>query len=430
MLQFEIGVAILLAAGFLCTKPEYGIFLYGFALGFPDLALPLGTAINLRLDDMLILLFLIRFALWAPAPLSPAQRKIFGWQMLLLAACLLSAGYEALDGSAPPIYETAKMAGCALILFVLPRLVQTRRRIGFLVSGLVCGGAALALQIVHRVGGNSANLQSNFQEFKSAAAFATWNPNTMGQASILMVFAAGLGGVLFAESRLGKLFWPCLALGFAMIPSMVFVRGTTLSIAAGILLYCCLARHWNWILVFLLLCLSVVFFVRASNPQLFAGATQVDLSTGEGLSHRLDRWEVAIGAISSKPILGQGFGQEWVYLSGIGSEGRAHNAYLTVWLEMGIGGLALLIAVIGQIGLVGLALYRQAQFRLQGALLLSLLFAICLDSFGLSTLYWEKLPTIAIAMGVAVVGICEREIFETAPQEEHALGLQTQPQHS
>jgi hypothetical protein len=57
-----------------------------------------------------------------------------------------------------------------------------------------------------------------------------------------------------------------------MVSSMVFVRGTTLSVAAGILFFCFLARYWNWILVFLLLCLSVVFFVRATNPQLFAGS--------------------------------------------------------------------------------------------------------------------------------------------------------------
>ncbi|MBZ5661868.1 MAG: O-antigen ligase family protein [Acidobacteriia bacterium] len=430
ILELELGVAALLAGGILCAKPEYGLFVYGLALGFPDLAFPLGTAINLRLDDVLILLFLIRSVLWMPIPLAPGQRKIFGWQALLLAACLLSAGYETLGGAPPPTYETAKMAGCAVILFVLPRLLQSERRLGFLIAGLVSGGAALAIQIVHRLGGSSANFQSNFQEFKSAAAFATWNPNTIGQASMLVVFAAGLGGILFAKSRPGKLFWPCLAVGFALVPSLVFVRGTTLSIAAGILLFCCLARFWNWVVVFLLLCLSVVFFVRATNPQLFAGATQVDLSTGEGLSHRLERWEVAIGAIGAKPIAGQGFGQEWVYLSGIGSEGRAHNAYLTVWLEMGIGGLALLLAVVCQIGVEGFSLYRQPQFRLQGALLLALLTALCLDSFGLPTLYWEKLPTIAISVGVALVGICERKVFEPALREERAHGLESLPQHS
>jgi O-antigen ligase len=430
ILDLEIAIAFLLAGGILCAKPEYGLFLYGFALGFPDFAFPLGTAINIRLDDVLILLFLIRTVLWKPAPLATGQRKIFGWQALLLAACLLSAGYEFAAGNPPPIYETAKMIGCAAILFVLPRMVQSERRLRFLIAGLVCGGAALAIQIVHRVGDSSANLQANFQEFKSAAAFATWNPNTIGQASMLVVFAAGLGGIVFSQSRAAKLFWPSLAIGFALVPSLVFVRGTTLSIAAGFVLFLCLSRLWNWVLVFSLLCLSVVLFVRATNPQLFAGATQVNLSTGEGLSHRLDRWEVAIGAIGAKPIAGQGFGQEWVYLSGIGSEGRAHNAYLTVWLEMGIGGLALLLAVVCQIFLQGMSLYRQPRFQWHGALLLALLFAICLDSFGLPTLYWEKLPTISISLGLAVLGICERKLYAPARDEELAQVLESLPQHS
>jgi hypothetical protein len=108
ILEFEIGVAILLAGGILCAKPEYALFLYGFALGFPDIAFPLGTAINLRLDDGLILLFFIRLVIWTPAPLAPGQRKILGWHVLLLLACLVSAGFESAGGTPPPIYETTK----------------------------------------------------------------------------------------------------------------------------------------------------------------------------------------------------------------------------------------------------------------------------------------------------------------------------------
>lgn len=72
-LWFEIGVAGLLGLVFLWAKPEYGLFLYAFALGFPDFAYPLGTTINIRVDDVLILLFLARVFLWTPAPLSRGQ---------------------------------------------------------------------------------------------------------------------------------------------------------------------------------------------------------------------------------------------------------------------------------------------------------------------------------------------------------------------
>src|SRR6267143_3537982 len=87
----EIGIAILLLFAVFSIKPEYGLFLYGLALGFPDTAIPLGTTINLRLDDGLIVFFLLRSLLWSPAFLTPGQRSIFKWQACLAAVCLLSA---------------------------------------------------------------------------------------------------------------------------------------------------------------------------------------------------------------------------------------------------------------------------------------------------------------------------------------------------
>ncbi|MGH9679302.1 MAG: hypothetical protein ACRD4Y_05080, partial [Candidatus Acidiferrales bacterium] len=190
--EIEIGLAILLAVWALWSKPEYALFLYGLALGFPDLAFPLGTAINIRLDDVLLILFLARSFLWIPAPCAKGQRKILIWEALFLTFCLGSAAIETARGIPPPPYEFAKMLGCALILLVIPRMVQSEKRLRFLTSGLVCGGIALAAQIFHHLGASSADIQANFQEYKSAAAFATWNPNTIGQAAMLAAFAAGL----------------------------------------------------------------------------------------------------------------------------------------------------------------------------------------------------------------------------------------------
>jgi len=205
-LDFEIAMAILLVLWVLCAKPEYGLFLYGLALGFPDVAIPLGTTINIRLDDCLMLFFLLRCVLWTPAPLAAGQRKVLGWQALLLAVCFLSAVFEFAVGTPPAAYETVKMVGCAAIILVLPRLVQSERRLRFLIVGLACGGIALALQIVEHLGSSSANRSANFQEYKSAAAFMTWNPNTIGHAAMLVVFASGLGWIVFQRSRPGRIF--------------------------------------------------------------------------------------------------------------------------------------------------------------------------------------------------------------------------------
>ena len=195
---------------------------------------------------------------------------------------------------------------------------------------------------------------------------------------------------------------------------MVFARGTSLSIAAGYMLFLCLARRWKLALIFAVIAASALMYLRAANSSLVDSAARVDIATGEGFSHRFDRWEMAFQAIKTKPLVGYGFGQEWALLSGLGSEGRAHNAYMTIWLELGIGGLALLLATIYQFVSHGFSLYKLPESQLCGALLLALTVAICLDSLGLPTLYWEKLPTIALTIGVALVGIREKVPLEVA----------------
>jgi O-antigen ligase len=281
-----------------------------------------------------------------------------------------------------------------------------------------------------RLGTSSSNGFANFQQLKGAATFSTWNPNTIGQATVLLVFAAGLGGIFLSKTLTNRILWPSLAVGFALVPAMVFVRGTSLSIVAGFILFLCLVRRWKWLLMFAAACLSVALYLHSLDRQLVEDATNVNLTTGEGFSHRFERWDMALRAIQTEPLLGQGFGQEMTYLSLIGSEGRAHDAYLTVWLELGLGGLLLFLAAIFQFVRAGFFLYGNPRFQPQGALILALIFALALDSLGLSTLYWEKLPTIALSLAVAVVGMCERNDLEFAERENRILAYEPFAQHS
>jgi len=426
----EIGIAILLLFAVFSIKPEYGLFLYGLALGFPDTAIPLGTTINLRLDDGLIVFFLLRSLLWSPAFLTPGQRSIFKWQAFLAAACALSALVGFARGTPPPGYETIKMIGCLAILSALPRVLQSERRLRFLAAGLMCAGIALIVQIMQKLESNPANFLGSFQELKSAAAFTTWNPNTIGQASMLLVFTAGLGWIAFRQSRINNGLWLGFATAFSLIPALVFSRGAGLSIAAGYVLFLCLVRCWKFALVFLVIGVSILGYVRSVDTELVDSATRVDFTTGEGFSHRFDRWDMAMEAIRSDPFLGHGFGQEWTYLSGIGSEGRAHNAYMTVWIELGLGGLALLLAATYRFVSSAVSLYKDSEFQMCGALLLALSLTVCLDSFGSVTLYWEKLPTIALSIGIALIGICERDRLCVAAQNAYAPAYEVLPERS
>jgi O-antigen ligase len=430
ILWFEAGAAVLVGVVLLWARAEYALFLYAFALGFPDFAYPLANTINIRADDILILLLLARTVLWAPAPFSKGQRNIFIWQTFFLLACLLSIAVETAQGTIPDGYASVKMAGCAVIVLVLPRLVQTRRRLGFFLAGLMCAGVALVIQVFLHLGTSSPDDYANFQQMKDAATFTTWNPNTIGQAAVLLTFAAGLGGIIFSKTVAGRILWPCLAMGFAIVPALVFVRGTTISIAAGIILFLSMVRRWKWLVVFAAAFLSVIILLRSLDRSLLKDATTLNMTTGEGFSHRFERWDMAFQAIQKSPLLGQGFGQELNYLRLLGSEGRAHDAYLTIWIELGLGGLLLFLAAIFQFVRGGWVLYRNRRFRFQGALIVALTFAMGLDSLGLSTLYWEKLPTISLSLALIVVGMCERKDPETVVKKVHMLAYEPFTQHS
>jgi hypothetical protein len=165
------------------------------------------------------------------------QKSIFTWQALFFLACIVSIIVETARGTPPGGYETAKMAGCAAIVLAIPRLVQSERRLRFLVSGLVCAGIAVVVQIHEHLGGAATRDFANFQQLKSAATFSTWNPNTIGQAGILFVFAAALGGIIFSKTLAHRILWPSFATVFALLPALVYVRGTSLSIAAGFIVF-------------------------------------------------------------------------------------------------------------------------------------------------------------------------------------------------
>jgi O-antigen ligase len=417
ILWFEVGTAILLGIGALCVKPGYGLFLYALALGFPDFAVPLGTTTHIRLDDILVVPVLLRAVLWSPAPVSRSQRRIFTWQLIFLVACIFSIAVETAQGTPPEAYNAAKMAGCTAIVVVISRVVQSEKRLRFFVAGLMCAGVALTIQVRQHLDANLSGGPSNFEQFKSAATFTTWNPNTIGDAAILLVFAAGLGWILYSDTLAGRIFWPSLAVGFALVPAFVFVRGSSLSIVAGFILFLCLLGRWKSLLFFGAVCLCTILYLYTLDRERFEGAATVNVTTGEGFSERFNRWDMAVRAIQAKPLIGHGFGQELPYLTQIGGEGVAHNDYMTAWLELGAGGLLLFLAVVFQFIRAGWRLYREARFQRQGALILAVMLALCLDSLALPTLYWEKLSTIALSLAAAVVGLCERRDLDIAVDE-------------
>jgi O-antigen ligase len=319
---------------------------------------------------------------------------------------------ETAQGTLPEAYNAAKMAGCTAIVVVISRVVQSEKRLRFFVGGLMCAGIALAIQVRQHLDANLSRESLNFQQLKNAATFTTWNPNTIGDAAILLAFAAGLGWIIYSGTLASRILWPSLGVGFALVPAFLFVRGSSLSIAAAFTMFLCLLRRWKSLLLFAAVCLCTVLYLYSLDRERFEGAATLNVATGEGFSERFNRWDMAVRAIQAKPLIGHGFGQELPYLTQIGGEGVAHNDYMTAWLELGLGGLLLFVVMLFQFVRAGWLLYGTPRFQRHGALILAVTFALCLDSLALPTLYWEKLSTIALSLAAAMVGLCERNDLE------------------
>jgi len=398
-------VVILLAI--LWARPEYGLFLYGVSIGFPDLAVPLGPAVNIRIDDLLMALLLPRALLMYRIRFTARQCHILFWAILFFALCLLSAMVGAAVGRTPNRSDVLRLLGCGTVMLVMPALVHSWSRLWFVVAGLTCGGVVLISQIALRLGQSSTVSYATAQDLKSAAGFATWNANTAGQAALLLTFAAGTAAVL-ARRRSTCTVYVVLATIFALTPLALLIRGSAIAVSAGYVGFLCLTKRWKVLLVAVIVAFVGVGYWYAIVGDAVSIATRVDVSTGAGFSGRYDTWHTAIEAISASPLVGYGFGQELRVAAGIGRELRSHNSFLSVWIELGPTGVGILLALISEIVLAGLSIYKYHPLRSYGALLVALVVALGLDSLVGLTLYWEKLPIIALSVGVSLIGCCER----------------------
>jgi len=277
--------------------------------------------------------------------------------------------------------------------------------------GLACGGVALITQIILRLA-RSPIITSNVTppDLKVAAGFVTWNPNTLGQAAILLTFGAGIAAILAQHGYVRK-FYLILATTFAIMPAAILIRSSAIAVWVGYLGVLCLLRKWKVLLGVLSLTLAGTLYWYPLISNAVSVSTRIDISTGEGFSGRYRTWHTAIEAISESPLIGHGFGQEMRIESMLGSESRSHNTLLSVWMELGLVGVAIFFALLIEFISAGLSIYKWHPLRPYGALLLALIVALCIDSLAGLTLYWEKLPIIALSLGVSLLGCCERTVL-------------------
>jgi O-antigen ligase len=417
-------VAVCLLAT-IVLKVELALFVFTAMLGFPDLALPLMDAVNLRVEDLILVILAGRLFLVGGPRCTPGQRRIMAVQLCFAGACLASA---VLGRDANPdsyyFYLLTRLVGCLLIIVVIPNLVRSSRELRFLIAGLMLGGLALMAQMAQRLIATPGARIANFQELKGAVTPATWGPNALGQAAVLLVFGAAVGSFIFSRSRGSGGFWLALGTTFALMPVAVFTRASGISIFLAFGLFAILTRRGLLVLWLLLLGLGGFAVSTQWMPsRIVEGATHVDLSTGEGFSGRYNRWAISLDTIGRRPILGYGFGNELAALTQNSGVGLSHNSYMSAWLELGLIGPILMLMVVFRYVSVSSALLAIPATRVCGAAVLALMLELTIESATNSSFYWDKWPTIALSLALAAIGVVEREYSPAharyAPIEEN-----------
>lgn len=408
--------ACLFIVALMLLHPEYILFLYGVSLGFPDFAISLAGIINLRLDDLMILFLLIRLVITLEqVNTTPDQKNIVLIYGTFFAYALFSASVMTFFGYPPDSYPLIRDVGGVSLFLVLTYSVRSERSFSFLVSGMVVGGIALVVQVVMNFQNIAIQSLTRSSQLKDLTAFGTWNPNTVGQAGLLMTFVAGFLACVPAKgSRMVSVLCAALAAVFACLPAAIFARGATIGVLVGWLLFLLLIRSWK------LLVVIVAFGAAAFSSwyrvfgKLIQSAADVDIKTGQGFSKRYDLWRIAGDLISQKPLLGHGFGQEARLYQEINGQAMSHDAYLSVWIELGLVGLCLLLLLLFCYIRPAVRSLLAVRNNSGYALVLGLSAGLCVESIVGMGLYGEKFVTIGLALMCVALGVMERR--DAAPR--------------
>ena len=332
----------------------------------------------------------------------------------LLAWAALSTTWAESPGHA---FETTyRLALNAMLFLIVFTAVATKKHVVWVLAAFLLGAAVSALygiafpappdsiyDTIERAGGAGADPNElaflMVASIVIAGAFAVWSKAPLVRIGALAVIAFCTATIFMSVSRSGL-----VSMGVALLAAVV------------------IGGRWRKPALALLVIMTVSafgYFTFYASPEV-----RDRITLGEGGSGRTDIWEVGSRMVEDKPVAGVGAGNFQVasihYLLEPGALQRdeyivdhpkvAHNIYLQVLAELGVIGLALLLAILA-FSLV--SAFRAARsFNAAGdtrmellarALIVALL-AILAANFFLSEIYSKQL-WLLLALGPAMLAI-------------------------
>ena len=329
----------------------------GWAIVLIGFSLPISTALDNILLGVVLIAFLLagqfRERLHA-LPRNPAVLALVGLYILIAGATL----YGDAPGATRLKY-LSKYSDLLLIILLMPPFVRERTRRQALIAFGAAMGVTLLLSLLLSIG-LLAPMQWLHGDPGNAVVFKLQITH-----NLLMAFAA----FLFATAALGEaVMWKkraLYALAFlALVDVLFLVHGRTGQVALLVLMAYFFARHFGWrgllagVLTGAMAVVAAWYFSAIFREHLVLTTAQFGNSKVEATADaadsvglRMEWYRNTLRMVAQRPILGAGTGGfPDAYAAFVGDPDASkpthpHNQFLMTAAEMGIVGLAALLAV-------------------------------------------------------------------------------------
>jgi O-antigen ligase len=363
-----IGLAFLLAV---FADLANGVALFTFITFFETVpGITGGTSITKVAGALLALAWLATLATRADAKSDFLRQHpmITGVLVLFLAWAGLSFAWS--ENPSGAVEATYRLALNALLLLIVYTAVRTRRdAIHVLIAFVVGACAAVAVGLASGSGPTP---------YGEAARFSSSSENANELASTLVATLVLALGLAYVARRSPALRIVALgAAAFAMFGIVLTVsRSGLIALGCAALAAVVLSGRWRpkaLALAATVATVAVVYFAAFAPDVARERVTEVDSANG-----RQDIWKVAWRMVEDEPVRGVGAGNfqtasiHYLLVPGglqrsdfiVDTQKVAHNVYLGTLAELGVVGLALLVAVI--LGLFSCGLQAARQFERNG----------------------------------------------------------------
>lgn len=321
------------------------IFLIPVMFSFVDLVIRL-PYINLRIDDLLIYIFLflnvlniVRFK----------YNNILFIQIVFFIIAIISLSITlVVDKNILSKYEIIRSLGSFPYIIVLPYILFEKNRRNIFYYGSLVGSIIFACFVYNNYF-SIINLQdvTKYSNIKEEVTFSTINPNTV--ATIALIFG-WICILYYSESKkyIGVLF----GLILFIIPIIIFARASTIGLVISFIYIVIFSkkkeRKLFQIKPIILIVILIIIASKIVNKNVLLSAYRFSIFTGEGTSNRTALWRQGIELIKMSPILGHGFGTENnLYIKYFNGH-MSHEIFLHYWIELGIFGIVLFLYLLAR----------------------------------------------------------------------------------